>query len=92
MLDQSGSMVLEGDRWRPVTAALQAFVDDPNSAGIGMALQYFPRGTDDVAKCDVNGYAMPEVPMAPLDAAHAAALKQSITAHNFTTAQAQAAS
>src|SRR5207248_5782628 len=38
----------------------------------------------------VKGYAMPEVPMAPIDAAHAAAIKQSITAHDFTAAQAQA--
>jgi hypothetical protein len=91
MLDQSGSMILEGDRWRPVTLALEAFVDDPNSAGIGMALQYFPRGTDDVAKCDVNGYAMPEVPMAPLDLAHAAAIKQSIMAHDFNAVEARAA-
>jgi hypothetical protein len=89
MLDQSGSMTLEGDRWRPVTAAIKAFVDDPSSAGIGMALNYFPRGTDDVAKCDVNGYATPEVPMAPIGPAQAAAIKQSIEAHNFTTVEAR---
>jgi hypothetical protein len=89
MLDQSGSMTLEGNRWGPVTAALKAFVDDPSSAGIGMALNYFPRGMDDVAKCDVNGYATPEVPMAPISPAQATAIKQSIDAHNFTTVEAR---
>jgi hypothetical protein len=89
MLDQSGSMTLEGDRWAPVTNALKAFVDDPKSAGIGMALNYFPRGMDDVAKCDIDGYATPEVPMAPLDPTQAAAIKRSIDAHNFTVAEAR---
>ncbi len=89
MLDQSGSMTLEGNRWGPVTTALKAFVDDPASAGLGMGLQYFPRGTDDAAKCDVAGYAVPAVPIAPLSPVHAAAIKLSIEAHAFTTTEAR---
>ncbi len=46
MLDTSGSMddlVLDGQsKWDQVSAALVAFVRDPDSAGIGVGLQYFP--------------------------------------------------
>jgi len=50
MLDKSGSM-LEGtgmggqgvSKWDAVTQALEAFFNDPQSAGLGVGLQYFPR-------------------------------------------------
>src|SRR6187402_2251410 len=46
MLDTSGSMLdptSDGStKWAAVKAALQAFLKDPESAGIGVGLQYFP--------------------------------------------------
>jgi hypothetical protein len=44
LLDQSGSMTLEGDRWDPTSAALKAFATNPASNGMGVGLQYFPLG------------------------------------------------
>ncbi len=47
MLDQSGSMSDppsggSGTRWAAVTAALNAFAAQPEAAGIGVGIQYFP--------------------------------------------------
>ncbi|WP_437874691.1 hypothetical protein [Sorangium sp. So ce513] len=46
MLDASGSMAERISRsitkWEAVTQALEAFFTDPQSAGIGVGLQYFP--------------------------------------------------
>ena len=47
MLDQSGSMSDPpsggtGTRWAAVTAALNTFVNQPEAAGIGVGIQYFP--------------------------------------------------
>ena len=45
MLDQSGSMgSTDGSitRWEAVTTALEAFVQQPAAAGIGVGIQYFP--------------------------------------------------
>ena len=46
MVDTSGSMddlVTAGQsKWAAVVAAIDAFVNDPTSAGIGVGLQYFP--------------------------------------------------
>ncbi|HEX8792817.1 MAG TPA: vWA domain-containing protein [Polyangiaceae bacterium] len=66
MLDRSGSM---GDpnegfsptlKWTPVTAALESFFMDPNSAGISASLQFFPQGTDLASVCSY-AYATPLV-------------------------------
>jgi hypothetical protein len=91
MLDQSGSMTQEGDRWGPVSTALKTFVANPNSAGLGVGIQYFPLGPDKLAgrKCDVTAYATPEVGIGLLPE-RSGALVQSIDAHFFTTAQAEA--
>lgn len=40
MIDKSGSM--QGANWTAVTNALKTFVDQPEAAGIGVGLQYFP--------------------------------------------------
>ncbi|XXX72940.1 VWA domain-containing protein [Sorangium sp. So ce134] len=52
MLDASGSMdePLSRDftKWDAVTDALEAFFIDPQSAGLGVGLQYFPLPDDDV--------------------------------------------
>jgi hypothetical protein len=48
MLDSSGSMLNatttngSTSKWTAVTSALQTFVQDPKSAGLGVGLQYFP--------------------------------------------------
>ncbi len=45
MLDQSGSMSMDAGngltRWQNVKAAVTAFVQQPNVAGLGMGIQYF---------------------------------------------------
>src|SRR5580698_6368248 len=66
MLDQSGSME-DDNKWTDVTAALDAFVAQPNLDGISVGIQYFgieDSGFDDV--CTVATYATPEVEIAPL--------------------------
>lgn len=45
MLDASGSMmgpVSGGTKWSAVKTALKGFINDPNSAGVGVGLQIFP--------------------------------------------------
>jgi hypothetical protein len=46
MLDSSGSMsevtATGQTKWDAISAALTAFMTDPNSAGLGVGLQYFP--------------------------------------------------
>lgn len=82
LLDQSGSMTEHDDRWTPTTKAIKSFVSSPESAGIGMGLQYFPLGKNDDQKCEGATYAEPAVPVAPLPG-NAQALIQSIDAHYF---------
>lgn len=55
--DHSSSMA--GNKWDSAKAGLSAFVKDPNAAGIGVALNFFPKpgGT-----CDQFGYKEPVVP------------------------------
>jgi hypothetical protein len=82
LLDQSGSMTEHDDRWTPTTSAIKSFVSSPESAGIGIGLQYFPLGKDDDEKCQGTTYADPSVPIAPLPG-NAPAMIQSIDAHYF---------
>lgn len=42
MLDKTGKMGQGIPKWDAVTGALEAFFNDPQSAGIGVGLQYFP--------------------------------------------------
>jgi hypothetical protein len=65
MFDDSGSMIVW---WPGVTSVFSQFLDDPASAGIGAGIQFFGSG------CDVNVYATPRVPIAPLPG-NAAAIK-----------------
>jgi uncharacterized protein YegL len=60
MQDRSGSM--QGSKWSDVNTALQQFVNDPGSAGIKIALQYFPGN----GQCNGSGYDTPAVPMGSL--------------------------
>ena len=60
MFDKSSSQV--GDKWDAAKAGLAAFVNDPKSAGIRVALGFFPRPADATPACDQNAYATPRVP------------------------------
>lgn len=89
LLDQSGSMTLEGDRWDPTTLALKTFITNPKSSGLGVGLQYFPLGaskTEDPAICVPANYVTPDVRIATLPA-NAPPLTGSIDAHHFTAAE-----
>ena len=75
MMDRSGSMndkVKGGTKWPLVTKALQAFLNDPSSAGIGAGIQYFSLTTDGMLPndnnydCTIGDYAKAAVPIAPL--------------------------
>lgn len=60
MLDKSGSMS-DTSKWTSVTAAIRNFVDAPESAGIGIGLQYFPISpkTPPPANCMTNADCQP---------------------------------
>lgn len=67
LMDWSASMTETEDRWTPVATAVQAFVADPESAGIQVALGYFPVSSEDITvKCDSAQYVTPSVEMGPL--------------------------
>ncbi len=62
MFDKSFSML---DKWKQATAALQAFFMDPASAGLRVALRFFPdEGCDN--NCSVAGCAQPKVGLGEL--------------------------
>jgi hypothetical protein len=42
MLDKSGSM--DGGKWSDVTSAIDSFMANPQSAGLGVGIQFFPGG------------------------------------------------
>lgn len=75
MLDQSLSML--GARWDAAVQSMTQFVDDPQSEGLDVALQYFPLGFD---ACDGSMQRTPETPMGRLPG-HAQAIKSSLSAH-----------
>jgi hypothetical protein len=90
MLDQSGSMadaISGGTKWSMVAYALDSFLNDPGSAGVGVALQFFSlplvgqkTPTDTMFSCTASDYATPAVPMAVLPA-NAKNVTGSIAAH-----------
>ncbi|MBL9023894.1 MAG: VWA domain-containing protein [Myxococcales bacterium] len=63
MLDQSGSMsdppsMGGGTKWDAVSSALSTFVNQPEAAGIGVGIQYFPLDSGancNVLQCNVDG-------------------------------------
>jgi hypothetical protein len=90
LLDQSGSMTQEGNRWAPVTAALKSFLAGSSLGGVGVGLQYFPLGatmTSDPQICVAANYSTPDVAVQDMPA-NDAALAASIDSHFFTVAQA----
>ena len=69
MFDQSASMTAQDaggmTRWDAVTTAARQFIQAPESAGIGVGIQFFGRnvGNED---CNPATYTTAEVPIAPL--------------------------
>jgi hypothetical protein len=62
-LDKSSSMA--GDsKWTKATAGLEAFLGDPASAGVRVALNFFP--LDNNPTCDQHAYQAPIVPFGAL--------------------------
>lgn len=78
MLDQSMSMQNKG-LWDPAKLALKAFIDDASSAGVDLALDYFPPLFGEVGECDGAGYSDPAVPVGRLPD-HASAIHSSLDA------------
>ena len=65
IFDKSGSMK-DNNKWTNTSAALIDFFKDQGSAGLRVALRFFPdSGCDDQA-CDINVCSQPLVPLAPL--------------------------
>lgn len=64
MFDKSSSMA--GDKWQSAQAGLEAFVDDEGSAGLVVALRFFPRDPDATPACDQFAYREPTVAFAAL--------------------------
>ncbi len=73
MMDESLSMVVPTDLWTPVTTALNQFFTNPQTAGIGVGIQFFSGG------CDVAPYQTPLVDVADLPG-NAAALQSAMAA------------
>jgi hypothetical protein len=65
MFDSSLSME-DDNKWANATGALKAFFTDPESAGLGVALRFFPATGCDEDTCDVNACSTPAVPLAAL--------------------------
>ncbi len=82
--DRSGSMKdtprnATQDKWTQATDAMNAFVADPASAGLDVALAFFPIPS---GVCDGTNYNVPKVPMARLpSAAQVTAVSAAITAN-----------
>jgi hypothetical protein len=78
MWDRSGSMGVEvngGRKWDLVLAAFDAFLNDPQSRGISVGIQYFSlsdtpgQNPDDTHfSCNIPDYGVAAVPIAPLPA------------------------
>ncbi|MCS6902651.1 MAG: VWA domain-containing protein, partial [Polyangiaceae bacterium] len=60
MFDKSGSM--QGANWNSATAALKQFIQSPQSAGMGVGLDFFPASS----ACSVMQYSTPTVPIGVL--------------------------
>lgn len=93
MQDQSGSMSdttsTGGTKWDGVKAALDGFMGDPGSAGIGVGIQYFglKGGSGGIfgsgTSCTVADYQKPEVEIAPLPGVKAS-IDTSLAKHSPT--------
>ena len=64
MFDKSGSMA--GSIWSNTTSALQSFFIDPSSAGLRVALRFFPDDDCNTSCNNVQACATPKVPLGEL--------------------------
>lgn len=80
MVDRSESM--RGAKWDAVEAGLQAFLEDANSAGIHVALNFFPK--DELATCNGTQFQTPRVDYGVLPG-NAAALTQTLVDEPLST-------
>jgi Mg-chelatase subunit ChlD len=64
MLDKSSTMA--GDKWTSARKGLAAFLTDPESAGIRVGINFFPREPDATPACDQKAYKEPRVALAEL--------------------------
>ena len=74
-IDKSSSMA--GDKWTAATTGINAFVNDPASVGLGVALNFFP--IDGIQSCDQTKYSTPKVDYDVLPA-NASAISASLAA------------
>jgi hypothetical protein len=63
----------DNNKWGNATSALVAFFEDPGSAGLRVALRFFPEGDCSNSACDVTACSQPAVPLASLSAESAPA-------------------
>jgi hypothetical protein len=89
MLDQSSSMnekTPTSTKWEGVKAAISTFMKSPETAGVGVGIQYFglPDSIGFGDSCNVADYATADVPIAPLPGVRTA-IEASLAAHSPTT-------
>lgn len=63
--DKSGSMA-EDNKWSDAQAAMSAFFQDPASAGLSIALHFFPTNTCNEQQCDTTDCGTDQVPIGML--------------------------
>ncbi len=64
MFDKSSSMA--GNKWAAAKAGLSTFVQADSSAGLAVALRFFPRQADATPACEQQAYQQPTVPFTEL--------------------------
>ncbi|HEX4341171.1 MAG TPA: vWA domain-containing protein [Polyangiaceae bacterium] len=82
MQDQSLSML--GAKWTSVQQAIQAFVTNPMSAGMDVAIKFFAGNTANLLDCTGADYVTPDVPMGPLPT-NAQPINDSVNMHGPST-------
>lgn len=65
LFDRSASMAYKS-KWAAATAALTSFFQSPSSAGLGVALRFFPEDGCDNATCNAAACGQPLVPLGRL--------------------------
>lgn len=82
MQDQSLSML--GPKWTSVQQAISAFVMNPASAGVDVAIKFFAGSNANLLDCTGVDYQTPDVAMAPLPQ-NAQPINDSVTQHGPLT-------
>ena len=84
LVDQSGSMqesTCSGSKWEAQRNAIASFVNHPDSAGVGIGIQFFPLNDSyGYAYCNVSAYSNPEVPIGMLPG-QAGAINGAVASH-----------